>query len=127
MDEIKPADENDDQVNDQSDHLSGVQKIQQVLSVVTIEPVVFFHYLAFAITIFSQNQMIVYKTCRGFTFCKGIYFFITSWLFFYWTEENYNLSKEYCWNIEEHTNDTIYDEIENEVDFDIVISSKYCF
>ena len=32
-----------------------------------------------------------------------------------WKEEKYNLTKEYCANIEEHTNDTIYDDIEREV------------
>ena len=60
-----------DQVMEQDDgsaNLSIAQKIKHYLSVVTIEPVVFFHYLAFAITLVSQNQMIVYKTCRGLDF-----------------------------------------------------------
>ena len=68
MEEIKPEERSDDQVMEQtdgSDNVSTVQKIKHILSVVTIEPVVFFHYLAFAITLVSQNQMIVYKTCRG--------------------------------------------------------------
>ncbi len=39
-------------------------------------------------------------------------------------EEKYNLSKEYCANIEDHTNDTIYDDIENEVELLFVIRDK---
>ena len=35
--------------------------------------------------------------------------------FFIFKEEKYNLTKEYCANIEQHTNDSIYSEIENEV------------
>ena len=35
--------------------------------------------------------------------------------FFISKEEKYNLTKEYCANIEQHTNDSIYSEIENEV------------
>ena len=40
-------------------------KVQHLLSVVTIEPVVFLYFLSFATTLMSQSQMIVYKTCRG--------------------------------------------------------------
>ena len=40
-------------------------------------------------------------------------------------EEKYNLSKEYCANIEDHTNDTIYDDIENEVELLFVMKSTY--
>ena len=39
--------------------------VQHLLSVVTIEPVVFLYFLSFATTLMSQSQMIVYKTCRG--------------------------------------------------------------
>ena len=73
MEEIKPEEQSDEQVMEQTDgggNVSTVQKIKHILSVVTVEPVVFFHYLAFAITLVSQNQMIVYKTCRGFKFLK---------------------------------------------------------
>ena len=42
-----------------------IQKIKHILSVVTIEPVIFLHFLAFASILMTQNQMIVYKTCRG--------------------------------------------------------------
>ena len=59
----------DDQVKGKSsESLSLIEKIRHILVVVTVEPVVFFHYLAFAITMVSQNQMIVYKTCRGLIF-----------------------------------------------------------
>ena len=34
---------------------------------------------------------------------------------FNFKEKKYNLTKEYCANIEQHTNDSIYSEIENEV------------
>ena len=71
MKEIKHEEQSDDQVmeqNDGSENLSITQKIKHYLSVVTVEPVVFFHYLAFAITMVSTNQMIVYKTCRGLDF-----------------------------------------------------------
>ena len=40
-------------------------KVGHLLSVVTIEPVVFLYFLSFATTLMSQSQMIVYKTCRG--------------------------------------------------------------
>ena len=40
-------------------------KVRHLLSVVTIEPVVFLYFLSFATTLMSQSQMIVYKTCRG--------------------------------------------------------------
>ena len=36
-------------------------------------------------------------------------------LIFIFKEDKYNLTKEYCANIEQHTNDSIYSEIENEV------------
>ena len=36
-------------------------------------------------------------------------------------EEKYNLTKEYCANIEDHTDDPIYDDIENEVELLFVI------
>ena len=71
MKEIKHEEQSDDQVmeqNDGSENLSITQKIKYYMSVVTVEPVVFFHYLAFAITMVSTNQMIVYKTCRGLDF-----------------------------------------------------------
>ena len=42
-----------------------IQKIKHILSVVTIEPVIFLHFLAFASILMTQHQMIVYKTCRG--------------------------------------------------------------
>ena len=42
-----------------------LQKIKHILSVVTIEPVVFLHFLAFSLIMMTQHQMIVYKTCRG--------------------------------------------------------------
>ena len=36
-------------------------------------------------------------------------------------EEKYNLTKEYCANIEDHTDDPIYEDIENEVEILFVI------
>ena len=87
-----------------------IQKIRHILSVVTIEPVVFLHYLSFAITLFSQNQMIVYKTCRGLIFNH-----ICSVIKVQSIEDKYNLTAEYCSNIEDHTDDGVYSEIENEV------------
>ena len=72
MKEIKHEEQTgDDQVveqNDGRDNLSVTKKIMYYLNGVTVEPVVFFHYLAFAITMVSTNQMIVYKTCRGLDF-----------------------------------------------------------
>lgn len=32
-------------------------------------------------------------------------------------EEKYNLTKEYCANIEDHTDDPIYEDIEKEVEY----------
>ena len=70
MKEIKHEEQTgDDQVEeDGRDNLSVTKKIMYYLNGVTVEPVVFFHYLAFAITMVSTNQMIVYKTCRGLDF-----------------------------------------------------------
>ena len=67
MEEPKVEEEKEN-VIDKSGKTSIIEKIRHILSVVTIEPVVFLHYLSFAITLFSQNQMIVYKTCRGLIF-----------------------------------------------------------
>ena len=38
-------------------------------------------------------------------------------------EEKYNLTAEYCLNIEQHTNDSIYSEIENEVCQEYLVKS----
>ena len=61
MTEEKLADKN----NSRSDKETIIQKIKHILSVVTIEPVIFLHFLAFASILMTQHQMIVYKTCRG--------------------------------------------------------------
>ena len=68
MEESKPEEglEVGEQIKrESSENVSLIQKIRHILNQITVEPVVFFHYLAFAITLVSQNQMIVYKTCRG--------------------------------------------------------------
>ena len=109
MEEPKVEEEKEN-VIDKSGKASIIQKIRHILSVVTIEPVVFLHYLSFAITLFSQNQMIVYKTCRGL-----ISKHICSVIKVQSIEDKYNLTAEYCSNIEDHTDDGIYSEIENEV------------
>ena len=75
----------DDQANrESSENVSLIQKIKHILSQVTVEPVVFFHYLAFAITLVSQNQMIVYKTCRGLIYYNHD---IIIYLCFAWNEK----------------------------------------
>ena len=57
----------EDSKDDQSNEEVGTvrSKVLHLLSVVTIEPVVFLYFLSFATTLMSQSQMIVYKTCRG--------------------------------------------------------------
>ena len=81
MEEPKPEEDlevSDDQANrESSENVSLIQKIKHILSQVTVEPVVFFHYLAFAITLVSQNQMIVYKTCRGLNFANNNHLLVT--------------------------------------------------
>ena len=57
----------EDSKDDQSNEEVGTvrSKVRHLLSVVTIEPVVFLYFLSFATALMSQSQMIVYKTCRG--------------------------------------------------------------
>ena len=64
MEEPKP--EMEEGSKDESKEKVEVRsKVLHLLSVVTIEPVVFLYFLSFATTLMSQSQMIVYKTCRG--------------------------------------------------------------
>ena len=69
-------------------------KILHVLSIMTIEPMMFLQAVAWKMIVVSENQMLLYKICR---------------------EERFNLTAEYCSSFEDHTNETSYKEVEEEV------------
>ena len=81
------------------------------LSEMTIEPMVFVSNLARGIAQVSIDQMNVYKICRGFIFTRKV------WNFFhyYHSEEKFNLTVEFCANIENNTEDPAYTAVEKEV------------
>jgi len=76
----------------ESSFLKLRQKIEYLIGIMTIEPMMFLQGLAGGISMNATNQMILYKTCREF-----------------------NATAEYCHNIENHTDDALYDDIEKEV------------
>ena len=105
------------------EHSSLLSKVLHLLSVMTVEPMLFFQFLGLCLKEVSESQMILYKTCRGtlwktFTLGRVNFKFVL--------EEKFNLSANYCSHIEEHTNDTIYAEIEKEVIF-LEINQKLPF
>ena len=77
------------------------EKISHVLSIMTIEPMMFLQAVAWKMIVVSENQMLLYKICR---------------------EERFNLTAEYCASFEDHTNETSYKEVEEEV---LYIQSKF--
>ena len=77
----------------------------------TVEPMVFVTYLAWGIAQVSIDQMVVYKICRGLMFTRK------AWRFFNFChlEEKFNLTVEFCANIENNTKDPAYAAVEKEV------------
>ena len=78
----------------------------------TIEPMVFVSNLARGIAQVSIDQMNVYKVCRGFIFNQESLEFLS---IFYHSEEKFNLTVEFCANIENNTEDPAYAPVEKEV------------
>ena len=106
------------------EHISLLSKVLHLLSVMTIEPMLFFQFLGLCLKEVTESQMILYKTCRGTILLKTL---TLGWVNLKFVlEEKFNLSANYCSHIEEHTNDAIYSEIEKEVVF-LVINQKLPF
>ena len=70
------------------------QRFRMLLSLMTIEPMMVVQGIASNISMFPQDQMILYKICK---------------------EPQFNLTDDFCNNIEENTNTTSYDDVEAEV------------
>ena len=47
------------------EHSSLLSKVLHLLSVMTIEPMLFFQFLGLCLKEVTESQMILYKTCRG--------------------------------------------------------------
>ena len=78
----------------------------------TIEPMLFVSNLAWGINRISIDQMNVYKICRGFIFNLERLEFLS---FLSFLEEKFNLTVEFCANIENNTEDPVYTAVEKEV------------
>ena len=82
--------------------LSWSQKLSYVLGLMTIEPMMLVQGMAAFIGMYPQDQMLLYKICR---------------------EDKFNLTADFCSNIENHTDTADYDAVEKEVvSFNNVIS-----
>ena len=77
----------------------------------TIEPMMFVNVLGLGISTVSIDQMNVYKVCRGLIFTTIVGKVIN----FYHSEEKFNLTVEFCANIENNTEDPAYAGVEKEV------------
>ena len=80
-----------------------------LLSLMTIEPMMFVQGVAMGISQIATDQMLVYKICRGLI-CR----FYKDFIMIQPSEEKYNLSIEFCSNFEDHTDDPIYSDVEKE-------------
>ena len=47
------------------EHSSLLRKVSYILSVMTVEPMLFFQFLGLCLKEVAESQMILYKTCRG--------------------------------------------------------------
>ena len=79
----------------------------------TIEPMMFVNVLALGISQVSIDQMQVYKICRGLIFNRKVW----DLLHFYHSEEKFNLTVEFCEDIENNTEDPAYAGVEKEVQY----------
>ena len=78
------------------------KKLSHVLRLTTIEPMMLIQGLAAFIGMYPQDQMLLYKICR---------------------EDKFNLTVDFCSNIENHTDTGAYDAVEKEVvSFNNIIS-----
>ena len=89
-------------------------KLVYFLGIMTIEPMMFVQGLASGISGIATEQMVLYKICRGKSIKpRPVLKFKT--MIVNVLEEKYNLTQEYCANIELHTDDPIYSDVEKEV------------
>lgn len=49
----------------EDEHGSLLRKVSYFLSVMTVEPMLFFQFLGLCLKEVAESQMILYKTCRG--------------------------------------------------------------
>ena len=102
------------QSTDNSDQDESFRKrVFSFLGVMTIEPIVLFSNLARGIAQISIDQMNVYKICRGLIFTGKVWHFC----YFYHLEEKFNLTVEFCANIENNTEAPVYTAVEKEVEY----------
>ena len=115
--------------------------LQRCLSEVTLEPLVFLHGIADFMGRFSDDQMLLYKICRGrkikelfvrfliiivsistinhkhtnlsLKTLQTFKTFLTNIQIF--LEEKFNLTREFCSHIESYSNTTEYTAVEQEV------------
>ena len=66
--------------------------------------------LAAGISAIATEQMVLYKICRG----QSIFHQLSSLMIGILLEERYNLTASFCSNIEQHTEDPIYADVEKE-------------
>ena len=82
--------------------LSWSKKLTYILRLMTIEPMMLIQGMASFIGMYPQDQMLLYKICR---------------------EDKFNLTVDFCSNIENHTDTGAYDAVEKEVvSFNNIIS-----
>jgi len=87
---------------DQQTQKSWWQKFRYFLGIMTIEPMMIVQGIASNIVAVPQDQMILYKVCR---------------------EKQFNLTQDFCANIEDYRNTTAYHDVEQEVvSFKAIIS-----
>ena len=73
--------------------------------------------MATQISTIPREQMILYKICRGN--CSHSTFWSTrSKIIIICTESQFNQTSAWCSHIEDHTNETVYTEVEREVSCD---------
>ena len=84
----------------------------------TIEPMMVLQGIASNIVTVPEDQMVLYKICRGIF--SVIHISIPyNYVLCIFTEEQFDLPVEFCENIEDYRNTTDYDDVENEVDIEL--------
>ena len=51
--------------NVEPEQMSSMSRVVHLMSVMTVEPMLFFQFLGLSLKSVAESQMILYKTCRG--------------------------------------------------------------
>ena len=51
--------------NVEHEQRSPMSRVEHLMSVMTVEPMLFFQFLGLSLKSVAESQMILYKTCRG--------------------------------------------------------------